>query len=317
MEDAPVERWWESAAFSRALIDAIYEASPDGILVVGRDDIVVSHNQRFLELWDISVAEVLGRGADTLVGTRDRPLLARVLARIREPERFMALVQRLYADRYGSDHSEVELTDGRTFERNSRPLWSQSGEYLGRVWFFRDISARKRIEDELRALAEKDALTGIPNRRYFFKQAARELDRARRTGAPLSAVMLDIDHFKRINDRHGHEAGDRILREIAQLLAGQLRTVDVLARTGGEEFAVLLPDTDAAAAKRAAERLRVAVERHRHRLPGDQVVTVSAGVAQVLPGEASVQHALSRADVALYRAKETGRNRTCVSGAAA
>ncbi len=164
--------------------------------------------------------------------------------------------------------------------------------------------------------ADHDHLTGAWSRRAFFAQAEREHARAQR-GAALSLLVFDVDHFKRINDTHGHGVGDRVLVDIVRRSATCIRQVDVCARLGGEEFAVLLPGTDEVMARIVAERLRAALE---HTLPavGGGVAlryTVSVGLATLAPGE-SVEALLGRADRALYAAKAGGRNRVVEAGEA-
>jgi diguanylate cyclase (GGDEF)-like protein len=156
-----------------------------------------------------------------------------------------------------------------------------------------------------RHAADHDHLTGARSRRAFFELAAREQARALRTGSPLSLLLFDVDHFKRINDTHGHAAGDRVLADIVQRAGAVVRNIDVVARLGGEEFAVLLPDTGPDTALLVAERLREALDRS---VDGGAVgYTVSIGVASLLGGE-TIAAMLSRADAALYAAKASGRN---------
>jgi diguanylate cyclase (GGDEF)-like protein len=150
-----------------------------------------------------------------------------------------------------------------------------------------------------------DALTGIANRRGLEEILDSEIERARRFGHQLGAVILDLDHFKQTNDRYGHSAGDLLLREVGRLLAASARRGDTVARLGGEEFVVLLPETDLDGAHLLAERLRREVERHR---VGALRMTASFGVAALLPDDGA-DSLLAAADSALYRAKENGRNR--------
>lgn len=174
-----------------------------------------------------------------------------------------------------------------------------------------------RVENELdesrealRQLARKDALTGLANRRAFFDDAGIEMARARRYRQPVAMLMIDIDHFKEINDRHGHAAGDRLLASVAHCLQRELRVGDFLARIGGEEFAALLVQTHGAEALRTAERLRAAVESQRAEA-GEQApsTTVSIGVAVSADGSRELEDLLRGADDALYRSKHAGRNR--------
>ncbi|HEY6101244.1 MAG TPA: diguanylate cyclase [Anaeromyxobacter sp.] len=164
--------------------------------------------------------------------------------------------------------------------------------------------------EELARLARKDPLTGLPNRRALEEELARAAARALRAGTPLSAAVLDVDHFKQVNDRHGHAAGDAVLAAVAARAAAALRAGDLLARIGGEEFAVLLPGAELARAAEAAERIRAAVAAEPLAAGGLALpVTVSLGCAALLPGEGDGSALLARADAKLYEAKRTGRNK--------
>jgi two-component system cell cycle response regulator len=170
--------------------------------------------------------------------------------------------------------------------------------------------------EQLHRLATRDGLTGLLNRREFDRLLAEEAERARRFGRPLSLVLFDLDHFKHVNDTHGHPAGDAVLREAAARLAAGQRVVDRLARFGGEEFALLLVETGTPAALDAAQRLVAAVRAATFTLPDGTMlpVTVSAGVA-ALPAHAADAPALIRAaDAALYTAKRAGRDRAVLAG---
>ena len=175
----------------------------------------------------------------------------------------------------------------------------------------RDITERKRADDELRQLASTDSLTGLPNRRHFFGQLEEEMARVQRNDTQRAAVlMLDLDHFKLINDVHGHATGDAVLRHFAALIGDGLRKIDSVGRVGGEEFAIILAGADPAAARIFAERLRLKVEQTPLLQDGQPIpVTVSIGIAAMSAADASADAALIRADEALYRAKQAGRNR--------
>ena len=168
-----------------------------------------------------------------------------------------------------------------------------------------------------------DVLTGWHNRRYLTVRLGEELARARRDGTRLMCLMLDLDHFKRVNDNWGHAAGDDVLREIAQRVEGQVRASDVAARYGGEEFVVLLPNTDVSAAQLLAERIRKAVSSTPVKLPNDTEITITAsiGIADVQPAPEADDlktvgdSLIARADVALYAAKSAGRDCVVVEAA--
>ncbi|WP_422777419.1 sensor domain-containing diguanylate cyclase [Pseudomonas mediterranea] len=178
----------------------------------------------------------------------------------------------------------------------------------GVLWhgYISDISDLKRVEEELRALSVTDALTGIRNRRYFQERLNSEMIRVERGSGDLSVIMLDIDHFKRINDQHGHAVGDRVLQAVCQRVSQRLRRTDVFCRLGGEEFVVLCPDTDGESARALAtglwEGLRAAA------IEDVGVVTASFGIASWRAGEGA-DALLLRADSGVYAAKQAGRDR--------
>ncbi len=176
-----------------------------------------------------------------------------------------------------------------------------------------DITERTKLERELTYLPQTDVLTGIANRRHFMHQAKMELSRALRYGSAVSLLMLDIDHFKSINDTYGHQVGDIVIHELARLCKDVFRDVDIAGRIGGEEFAVLLPQSGAEGALRAAERLRQAVVDAS--VPREQGLpvrfTISIGVATLIEPVTDLETLLGFADQALYQAKHGGRNRVC------
>ncbi len=176
---------------------------------------------------------------------------------------------------------------------------------LARVYAL-DITQRKRVEEEIHILATTDSLTGIVNRREFVRILGGEVERARRYGTPLSLVMYDLDYFKRVNDSFGHDVGDYALRAVTDQVKDSIRAVDVVARWGGEEFMVMMPQSDIDAAANAAEKLRLAIARHRFERTGS--LTVSFGVTAFEPRD-DLNSLLKRVDDALYRAKQKGRNR--------
>ena len=163
---------------------------------------------------------------------------------------------------------------------------------------------------ELTQLATTDSLTGLANRRHFMEQGWREIERARRYRQPLALMLIDIDHFKEINDRHGHPVGDRVLQLVALACQSSARNADLPGRIGGEEFALLMPETGMVSAQLAAERMRRAVAAVDFGAAGlAQAVTASVGLAVLEDSDATLERLLARADKALYQAKQFGRNR--------
>lgn len=177
--------------------------------------------------------------------------------------------------------------------------------------------AREQLQEanaRLHEIAIRDYLTGCFNRRHFYTLAEPELARAHRHGTPLSLLMFDFDHFKQVNDTYGHAGGDAVLQQAVEVIQERLRISDVLSRLGGEEFAVLLPETELEQAKQLAERLRQAIAEHPFEHAGVPIpATASFGVATAQPGDVSIDVLLGRADLGLYLAKDRGRNRVCVA----
>ncbi|MGP5326861.1 sensor domain-containing diguanylate cyclase [Vreelandella titanicae] len=181
-----------------------------------------------------------------------------------------------------------------------------------------DLTERKELEEKLRAQAMTDPLTGVFNRRYLQAQATTEISRARRQNLPIALIAIDIDHFKHINDTYGHDAGDDVLKNFTKIVTKLLRQEDLLCRVGGEEFAILLPNTSLSQAEQVAERIRrttaatpinVSVEHAEKAL----WLTASLGVATILDNEKALKPALKRADIGLYQAKDNGRNQVVVN----
>ncbi|WP_292461741.1 PleD family two-component system response regulator, partial [Mesorhizobium sp.] len=184
---------------------------------------------------------------------------------------------------------------------------------------------RKRYNDQLRAsvtqtieMAVTDALTGLHNRRYLDSHLETLFDRAVARRRPLSVMITDLDRFKSINDAHGHDGGDDVLREFARRLRKNVRGIDLACRFGGEEFVVVMPDTDGPIAEKVAERIRAEIAQAPFAIGGDGKtieVTVSVGVSSVLRGADTVAALMKRADLALYEAKSGGRNRVVAKAA--
>jgi diguanylate cyclase (GGDEF)-like protein/PAS domain S-box-containing protein len=194
---------------------------------------------------------------------------------------------------------------------SSHLLYDHAGNFAGIEGVYRDVTQRKNLERELHHLATTDTLTGVLNRRAFLDTATTMHGQAQATQQPLSVLMLDLDHFKSINDRLGHLEGDRALSEFAQAVRTQLRSTDIVGRLGGEEFGVLLPQTTATDAMDVAERILQAVSRLQLQDATSQSyrITTSLGIGALRATDRSLRDLLDRADQALYLAKHRGRNR--------
>jgi diguanylate cyclase (GGDEF)-like protein len=190
------------------------------------------------------------------------------------------------------------------------PLRNGAGDLTHFAAIERDVTEQKELERTLEKLSRTDPLTGLLNRRSFEEISAKEYSRFARHGDEYSLLMLDVDHFKSVNDNYGHNIGDLVLKMLADNCVANLRTHDVVARWGGEEFCVLLPCTDRDTAACIAEKLRREISSHALKVRGSEVaVTVSIGVSEVRASDRHHTEVLGRADVALYDAKQSGRNR--------
>jgi diguanylate cyclase (GGDEF)-like protein/PAS domain S-box-containing protein len=253
--------------------------------------------------------EMTGRPVDDFIFAPDLPALIATIARNSSS-----------GDHVGSATIRMLKKDGSaTWMENRARLVrdSATGEVVEFVVVMRDISERKRLEERLFALAFTDSLTGLPNRRAFDEALEREWKRALRDGSQISLLLLDVDHFKELNDQFGHPVGDDCLRIITAVVSQAMRTTDVIARYGGEEIAIILPSTDTKGAVDAAERVQSAIAAlriaHEGNPEGGGWASASIGVATARGRDSGTMRMpeglLLAADNALYKAKEGGRNR--------
>ena len=289
---------------SLSLLRATLESTADGILVVDNEGGIVSFNRKFQEMWRIP---------DDVVSSRDDGrALAFVLDQLADPGQFQAKIRELYSRPEAESYDVLQFKDGRVFERYSQPQRSANGHVYGRVWSFRDVTDRERVQSRLRHLADHDVLTGLLNRRRFEEELARQVAHEARYETGGAVLVLDLDDFKDVNDTLGHRTGDALISSIAGLLRDRLRESDVLSRLGGDEFAVLLPTANREQAHLTANSLREAVRRHRLLAGGRNIrITTSIGGSMLGDAGTTAEDLMVRADVAMYEAKESGRDRVC------
>lgn len=289
-----VARRTRQLAESKALLMFILDASPSEVTLVNAETGQVHFiNRRLLERLNqgsgverLSVQELLLDGEERL--------------------RFMDELEQ-----YGRvDNWEAQI-DAPT------PYWSSltvklveiEGQLAHLLWGY-DISRHKELLAALETQANTDTLTGLYNRRAFYERGGHSLESCKRYGHPCAILMIDIDHFKRINDSHGHAAGDEVIRTVSRILRGSLRDLDIIGRLGGEEFAVVLPQANATQALETAERLRQAIAQATADYAGIKLsVTISIGLARLSPEASNLESLLDTADKALYLAKQSGRDR--------
>ena len=192
------------------------------------------------------------------------------------------------------------------------PLRDSEGEVTHFASIQRDITEYKKLEQDLQILCRTDPLTTAANRRAFNEILSQEFSRFKRSQKEYALIMIDLDHFKSINDQHGHSVGDQVLIEVTERCKDNIRVHDILARLGGEEFCILLPYTESKQAKKVAERLREKIEIKPIIVDGLRVkVTISVGISLVSTNDEDGHQAMERADQKLFQAKESGRNQIC------
>ncbi|HJW23407.1 MAG TPA: diguanylate cyclase [Rhodocyclaceae bacterium] len=290
-----------SLAESESKLKAIIEAEPECVKILAPDGTLLQINRAGLDILEAeSDAQVIGSRLVDVVTAPYR-------------EAFDELTRKVCRGESGSLEFEMVGLKGqhRWLDTHAVPMRDASGGITGLLGVTRDMTARRQVEQELARLAQTDPLTGLANRRHFMAQAEEELSRSHRYGGPLSVLMVDIDHFKRVNDTYGHKTGDLVLRRFAEVSRHMLRDIDTIGRIGGEEFAILLPETDGRRAREVAERLRGALAEAE--VPVEQGLplrfTASIGIASLAGPRVNIDTLLNQADQALYEAKHAGRNK--------
>ena len=290
----------------------LFEESADAILLIDKSRVFVECNQAALNILKMRREDFLHRSL-----IRISPEFQPNGRRSDEAEQDM--MDQAYAKGLHRFDWTCVNAEGCEFivEVSLMPITVKGQVMLHTTW--RDITERKEVERKLERLARTDDLTGLTNRRHFLEQAEAELARSIRYDRPISILMVDADLFKGINDLHGHAVGDTTLRKLADVFRETLRAVDLVGRLGGEEFAILLPETDHDMAIEVAERLRTAVADSKVPLTRGLPLqfTVSIGVSSLISKHDNLEVLISLADTALYAAKNSGRNKVCSSLAAA
>ncbi len=287
---------------TRDTLQTIIYSSPLAILTMDAEDQVTMWNPAAEGMFGWSDKQTLGKIDPTVPENK-----------IREYE---ALRNATLSGMSFSNMDTVRMKkDGDQFpvSLSVAPLRGQQNEVIGRLHIITDITERKKLQEELRQQATTDELTKVPNRRRFIDLANSEIKRAIRLKRPPAVALIDIDHFKQINDTYGHATGDLALIAFTQICQKQIREIDVFARFGGDEFVLLFPETSQEQAYEIVERIRMALTTNPVDLDGRPVtITLSCGIASLGDEQTSFDALLNRADQALYRAKEAGRNRVVI-----
>lgn len=283
-----------------ALPDPVFVLTESGryAALIGRQDRQHYHNGAHLV--DLTLYDVLPEAKADWILEQIKITLAQNQLRIVE---------------YGLAGCEVAGLDTRLgpngeiwFEGRIQPLPTPINNERAVVWVACNITRRHQLEAELQHLSETDALTGAYNRRKLLDALTVSLDQYKARQTPAAVLLIDVDYFKSINDRFGHIEGDKVLRGLTQHAITHLREGDLFARFGGEEFALLLPNTSLAAAELIADRLRLSIAEGTFLSGGNLKVTVSIGLSTIQPQDQAIESVLHRADDALYTAKRNGRN---------
>jgi len=285
----------------------IIQSSDDAIISKSLDGIIESWNPGAETIFGYTAAEMIGQSMLALFPPERLEEENTIIEQIKRGGK----VVHFETERLRKDHTLI------TVSVTISPIFDYNREVIGASNISRDITERKKLEDELKRQARVDYLTDVCNRRYFMEQADQEFNRNARYGNDLSLLMIDIDSFKQINDSYGHKVGDSVLKKLVEISLRILREMDTMGRIGGEEFAILLRETQQEGAMEVAERLREAFADEQLTLEDQKApihFTVSMGLATLNMADKSIESLLNRADKALYEAKRTGRNKVCIAG---
>lgn len=281
---------------------ALLSAMRSGILFADPEGLVEYINPAFLTMWAID--------ADTdLIGHPCREVLHHSPHRFSEPEHASRQILDT-TDKHAIEETvELELQDGRTLTQKSYPVGKPNGRIMGRLWMFEDITQERQTAAQLAYLAEHDALTGLYNRHRFQEHLDRMINNARRSGAMFALLYFDLDKFKPINDRFGHRAGDTVLVSVGTAVSRLVRSGEMLARVGGDEFAILSELSTEEEAVRLAERIAGAIADIPFQFSDTMLqLTSSIGIALFPRDGEDADELVAHADAAMYQAKKQGRN---------
>ena len=259
--------------------------------------------------WNTGAQRLTGFDEQAILGQRYASLFPARLREQRVPEQLLGHAK--YKAHVANEQARRRAGDKQFTARFTLDVVRDTTDaHAGFVEVIHDVTRARQRERDLVQLATRDSLTGLANRGYFTDQANIELQRAERYADPLTGVMADIDHFKQVNDTHGHDVGDLALKHVADLLVSGVRNIDIVGRLGGEEFALVLPRANTQPALEMCERLRHRIATTPVPLPsGELRLTISIGLASVTDDRESLDELLKFADNALYQAKRGGRNR--------
>ena len=303
------ERYLSRSNDERQRLSALLDVIRLGILFMDRDHRVLYYNHAMLRIW--------GFGPDeNLIGVRDVVIQNRVAPLLEQPEAYFEHIEGVLHKQGVSEPYEIRMRDGRVVTDVSAVVEAAQGpRWIGRVWIYEDVTEQRQIAQRMAELAERDPLTNLFNRRRFHEELDRLLADAERRGAEVGLVAIDLDGFKPVNDRFGHQAGDEVLMALAHDVGGVIRRNEMFFRLGGDEFAVLVADTQEAELRELARRLLDVISSRRFEFGGEEAgVTASLGLATFPCHANCAERLIAVADEAMYDSKNSGRNRWTLAG---
>lgn len=287
------------------------------IATAARDGIIMLNESERIVFWNRAATDILGFEESEVQGRKLTDLVVPESQRDHVHASYLEFAETGFGKTIGYTVERETLTkSGRSICLElSVTAFELRGNWQA-VGIFRDITQRKKSEQELKYVALRDPLTGAYNRRGFSEKLAEDLKRSTRYEHPLSVLLVDLDHFKSINDSYGHGAGDKLLQHLVRVIENSIRDLDYIGRYGGDEMVVTLVETSKASALLIGERIRIAVENERLQLKeGTKVgITISVGVATCPDDARTTDDLIAVADDALYRAKSIGRNKVYTKG---
>ncbi|MEQ1661776.1 MAG: EAL domain-containing protein [Thiobacillus sp.] len=295
-------KYLEESEQERARLVSLLSAMNLGILFVASDSQVIYHNPAFTRMWMIEEGTAL-------IGLPVHEVLAKSTSILARPDHFSRHLLSVLEAREVSDSFEIQMTDGRVITEVDHPVRDREGRFVGHLWIYEDVTRERQTAEQLVYLAERDALTGLYNRHRFQQELSRTMLETDRHQMQCAVMFFDLDEFKTINDTYGHRAGDALLIRVAGEIGALVRRNEVLSRLGGDEFAILLPSAKDEEAEALAERIVRAVAQIPFRFEGQNLrLTTSLGIAYYPRHAVDADELIARADIAMYQAKQAGKN---------
>jgi diguanylate cyclase (GGDEF)-like protein/PAS domain S-box-containing protein len=295
-------RYLAESEQERARLSALLSAMNLGILFVNPEGRVVYYNPAFTRMWMIPERE-------HLIGLEVNAAIAKSPSQLARPDHFSRHLLFALATMEVSDSFEIQMNDGRVITELDYPVRDKNDQFIGHLWIYEDVTRERQTAEQLVYLAERDSLTGLYNRNRFQTELNRVLFECQRHNTRCSVMFLDLDEFKAVNDTFGHGAGDTLLIRVAGEISALIRRNEVFARLGGDEFAILLPNVKDGEAEILAERVVRAVAQIPFQYEGQNLrLSTSLGIAVYPDQAADAEEVVARADIAMYQAKQAGKN---------